>query len=64
MLTAKRFYLFVCAYPVIDRPDWTTGLLTHSGLCDFKMEDDLLKRHPHEHSLKLINQFQYKYLMK
>jgi beta-glucosidase/6-phospho-beta-glucosidase/beta-galactosidase len=46
----------VCAYPVIDRPDWDDGHLTNSGLWDFKKNDENLTRIPHHESLKLIKE--------
>ncbi len=47
----------VCAYPIIDRPDWTDGHLTNSGLWDFAADDPLLRRIPHEYSINLLRTF-------
>ncbi|MDQ3099276.1 MAG: family 1 glycosylhydrolase [bacterium] len=47
----------VCAYPVLDRPDWTNFLIPNSGLWDFKSDDPECKRIPHEPSLNLVMQY-------
>lgn len=47
----------VCAYPVIDRPDWNGGHLTHSGLWDFEPGDPDCKRIPQIELLKMIGSF-------
>lgn len=47
----------VCAYPVLDRPDWAGFLLPKSGLWDFDQKDPNLMRIPHERSLNLIEDY-------
>ncbi len=49
--------LGVCAYPVIDRPDWHDMHLTNSGLWDFKKGDKKMKRIPHEELISLIREY-------
>jgi beta-glucosidase/6-phospho-beta-glucosidase/beta-galactosidase len=50
----------VCAYPIIDRPDWDHGHLTNSGLWDFNPDDPKLVRIPHESTIKLIKSYAQK----
>jgi len=47
----------ICAYPLIDRPDWTDGHLTNSGIWDFREGDPGLIRVPHEASIALLTEF-------
>ncbi|MFN7116044.1 MAG: hypothetical protein ACK4TA_04550, partial [Saprospiraceae bacterium] len=47
----------VCAYPIIDRPDWSGGHLTNSGFWDFPEGDATCCRVPHEGVLNLIREF-------
>jgi beta-glucosidase/6-phospho-beta-glucosidase/beta-galactosidase len=49
--------LGVCAYPVIDRPDWDNFKLTNSGLWDFKRGDHKLNRIPHKPTLSIIEKY-------
>lgn len=49
--------LGVCAYPVVDRPDWTFGHLTNSGFWDFESEDPKCLRIPHEESIKIAQKY-------
>lgn len=46
--------LGVCAYPIIDRPDWDTGHLTNSGWWDFQANDALCQRHAHQPTLDVV----------
>jgi UDP-galactopyranose mutase len=46
-----------CAYPIIDRPDWTYGHLTNSGLWDFKLNDPKSTRIPHAPSIRIVKKF-------
>jgi hypothetical protein len=50
----------VCAYPVIDRPDWHDLHLTNSGLWDFEKGDKKMKRLPYEESLSLVRDYALK----
>jgi beta-glucosidase/6-phospho-beta-glucosidase/beta-galactosidase len=47
----------VCAYPVIDRPDWHTFELTNSGLWDFEKGDKKMRRIPHLPLIELIKEY-------
>jgi beta-glucosidase/6-phospho-beta-glucosidase/beta-galactosidase len=47
----------VCAYPVIDRPDWHDLHLTNSGFWDFEKGDKKLRRIPHEETLGLVREY-------
>ncbi len=49
--------LGVCAYPVIDRPDWDNFKLTNSGLWDFKRGDKKLNRIPHKPTINIIDKY-------
>lgn len=60
ILENKLPMLGVCAYPIIDRFDWTTGLRTNSGFWDFLENDDRLLRHPHPQIIKIVRNFQTK----
>ncbi len=51
----------VCAYPIIDRPDWSGGHLTNSGFWDFANEDETCYRIPHEEVLNLIREYALKH---
>jgi beta-glucosidase/6-phospho-beta-glucosidase/beta-galactosidase len=54
--------LGVCAYPVIDRPDWQDFHLTNSGLWDFKDGDKTCTRHPHKQLLEMFKKYAEKKL--
>lgn len=56
-ISANIPLLGVCAYPVIDRPDWHDMHLTNSGLWDFAKNDKKLTRIPHEASLHLVRDY-------
>lgn len=47
----------VCAYPTVDRPDWTEHLGPKSGLWDFDQNDKLYTRIPHEVTLSILKPF-------
>ncbi len=47
----------VCAYPIIDRPDWELGHLTNSGLWDFLPDDKTQQRIPHEKTIGIIMKY-------
>jgi len=49
--------LGVCAYPIIDRPDWHDLHLTNSGLWDFENGDKKMKRVPHEETLAIVREY-------
>jgi len=44
----------VCAYPVVDRPDWTHWHLTNSGFWDFKKDDKECRRVPYDPVIKMV----------
>lgn len=50
----------VCAYPAIDRHDWSKGHLTNSGLWDFKENDDSRQRIPHDPTISIIKNYAHK----
>jgi beta-glucosidase/6-phospho-beta-glucosidase/beta-galactosidase len=47
----------ICAYPIVDRPDWTDEHLTNSGLWDFAHDDATCRRIPHSESIRLVTEF-------
>jgi UDP-galactopyranose mutase len=47
----------VCAYPIIDWPDWFNDQFTNSGLWDFKKDDPTLIRVPHEGTIQLVKDY-------
>jgi beta-glucosidase/6-phospho-beta-glucosidase/beta-galactosidase len=47
----------ICAYPIIDRADWTHGHLTNSGLWYLKNNDSALKRIPHEPTIRVVKNY-------
>ncbi len=48
----------VCAYPVIDRPDWhDLSHLTNSGLWDFEAGDQLMRRIPHRPTIEIVKKY-------
>jgi beta-glucosidase/6-phospho-beta-glucosidase/beta-galactosidase len=48
----------VCAYPVIDRPEWHDPThLTNSGLWDFKNGDPQLTRYPYAPTIELLKKY-------
>ena len=47
----------VCAYSLIDRPDWNDGHLTNSGLWDFRGGDPGLVRVPQEETIAIISEY-------
>jgi beta-glucosidase/6-phospho-beta-glucosidase/beta-galactosidase len=49
--------LGVCAYPIVDRPDWTEWHLTNSGLWDFKADDLTCKRYPHQETIAIVQKY-------
>lgn len=49
--------LGLCAYPIIDRPDWDTNHLTNSGFWDFKNNDPGYRRIPHESTIATVRQY-------
>jgi beta-glucosidase/6-phospho-beta-glucosidase/beta-galactosidase len=49
--------LGICAYPVIDRPDWHDLHLTNSGFWDFKEGNKDLERVPHRELLEIIKEY-------
>ncbi len=56
-LLRKIPLLGVCAYPIIDRPDWHYGHLTNSGFWDFEGGDEHFKRIPHVAVLAIIKKY-------
>ncbi len=50
----------VCAYPIVDRPDWFDGHLVNSGFWDFICDDQACQRIPHEPTLTIIRDYQQK----
>jgi len=48
----------VCAYPIVDRPDWIDQHLTNSGVWDFAAEDAACRRVPHHPTMKIIRAYQ------
>ncbi len=54
----QGFPLFgVCAYPIVDRPDWTEWHLTNSGLWDFKADDLTCQRYPHQETIAIVQKY-------
>jgi beta-glucosidase/6-phospho-beta-glucosidase/beta-galactosidase len=49
--------LGVCAYPIIDRPDWVKFHLTNSGLWDYKEGDLTCQRIPHKETIKIVQKY-------
>lgn len=47
----------VCAYPIVDRPDWIGFHLTNSGLWDFEDQDLECRRIPHERSIAVVKDY-------
>ena len=47
----------VCAYPIVDREDWTEFHLTNSGLWDYESGDKDCRRIPHTNSIATIKQY-------
>ncbi len=47
----------VCAYPVIDRPDWDKNHLTQSGFWDFPKTGSSTRRIPYEPILELVRPY-------
>lgn len=47
----------VCAYPTVDRPDWTEHLGPRSGLWDFDQSDTTCMRIPHQATLEILKPF-------
>jgi beta-glucosidase/6-phospho-beta-glucosidase/beta-galactosidase len=47
----------ICAYPIIDRPDWGAETLTNSGLWDFHPDDPTCERIPHKISISCVKRF-------
>ncbi len=47
----------ICAYPIVDRHDWTKGHLTNSGWWDSQPGDRLMQRVPHEATLKIVKPY-------
>jgi len=47
----------VCAYPVIDDPNWYTGKLNNSGLWDFETDDKSCRRIPHKQTLRIVGKY-------
>jgi beta-glucosidase/6-phospho-beta-glucosidase/beta-galactosidase len=50
----------VCAYPLIDRPDWSDGHLTNSGFWDFREGDPGLVRVPHDATIQVVADYSRK----
>lgn len=44
----------ICAYPIVDRRDWSEGHLTNSGFWDFKPNDPSCKRVPYRPVLDVV----------
>ena len=51
----------ICAYPVIDYPDWHGHHLTNSGFWDFETGDKACRRIPHAASIAIVKEYMRKW---